>query len=129
MKKATIISGKRASGKSWISKAIINQYHIERVLQIESHVILKYINTKMISEFKRTLFDNYDLIVIESCRDLEEIKKMSWVLLTDRIGTDFLNNNTKIIECTYSMVFLTQSIVKPSEANNFHVINCNNDTL
>ena len=64
-KKPTILSGPQMSGKSWIARAIANQYKSDRVRICFPKSIKKKIKKGI--GFIKSLQETYDLIVIDEC--------------------------------------------------------------
>lgn len=130
MKKSTILSGKPASGKTWITMAIENQYDKNRILRIRSIDFFE----KMENEYAEHAPINLcvDLIIVECCGD---DAYMDIILIQEhikRINTEFVNpwTNTRTTPHSISVVFQTILDIKQKDQyKDFHVINCNYDNL
>lgn len=130
MKTATILSGDKASGKTWISEAIANQYNPKKVLRIESIEVMREFLLK--GTLLSYLAKDYRLVIIE-----EVFKPIEIHLIHTELEKIFpkepLNPFSKDgflrIRDTLSLVFITQLPIRQDQfsCDNFRVINCNNN--
>lgn len=110
MSKATIISGPKASGKTWIAQAIINQYRGKDSRKCVGNAVMGNIDS-IADFFEYHSDDNMLMFLFDGCTDLSEIE-----------GVERMYGEQ------YSLVFTTQLDIKLEQVDQhkFHLINCNN---
>lgn len=119
MKKDTIISGPKASGKNWISKAI-EITHKNLIRTSEKEVLHKIDNG-----FPSNITDQYSLMVIN------EATKEGILIIEDFFnglaGFDISTESAKAIKYI-NIVYLTKDNISSSDPlfTHLHVINCRN---
>lgn len=113
MKKSTIISGPTCSGKSWIAKAIANQYqeHLVFIINVPEF----YDQNGMFKSKTKDLSDKYDLIVFDDCTSEDEIYVLQHL---------FYTNGYK-----GSLIFVTRLEIENEGDNRYHIINAKNKTF
>lgn len=126
--RATILSGKVMSGKTWIANAIKMTHPDERVIEINAEYLLNLINDEEV--VFRNLSDHYDLIIVEECSkreiiSIEECKEQ--VLFKSEKNWPEVRSVWSTVK-EIPMVYLTQNEVTKQDfpIDKFHVINCNN---
>lgn len=119
MKKDTIISGPKASGKNWISKAI--EITHENVIRTTAKEVLNKIN----NGFPSNITDNYSLMVIN------EATKKDILIIEDFFnglaGCDVSTESAKALKYI-NIVYLTQDNISGADPlfSHLHIINCRN---
>lgn len=118
MKKDTIISGPKASGKNWISKAI--EITHENVIRTTAKEVLNKIN----NGFPSNITDNYSLMVInEATKDILIIEDF----FNGLAGCDVSTESAKALKYI-NIVYLTQDNISGADPlfSHLHIINCRN---
>lgn len=122
MKKDIIISGPRASGKSWISFAIAGTH--EKVINTTAHQVKELLE----KGFPPNLSEQYSLMIIDECKaeDITEIDLILGEFLISDNWNDEFRGRDKL-----PVVYLTQEEVTNQSLvhGNFHIIHCRNAHL
>jgi hypothetical protein len=100
MKKAIILSGPQASGKSWIASAISNFFPKDKTLKISFEDYEKTLSKDMA---------HFQLIIIEECPDYEA------VIRSYRVNDRFPNVN---------LIMMTQAHIEVYNRDKFQLISC-----
>jgi len=112
MKKAIILSGPQASGKTHTANGIANFYDSKKVAFVHSSNFRKLWKFRLLNSEPGFRLENPELIVVEECKNMKQIRSFE---------------STMEVKPNCSFIFTTLSNVLYSDVDKdkYHLIQCN----
>lgn len=121
MQKNIILSGGKASGKSWIATAITTPFPDSKVLQTSASEVFSKLKTEDLINLK----NQFDVMLIDDC-SVTDIIELD-LCLPNNMNMNLWTRQICVADSKLTIIYMTKENVDSSKLSDFHVINCNNN--